>query len=348
MQVGNIFPMGMPKGPWNSFEEAQHSLNIWSTALVTVPFKIIRVTQRNESGKKGPTQSFRCNFYGKPSSARSKKCNCKFQIHLEKKSKGIVVSKMGAECLRIFNLTNCWHGNLHEGFKVREQIDNSSNFNIPQNILDEIHVLLKTNMAPKDMYWFAIRQCRNIQLPVNFTYDDFYNKYCRDYKPMMQRESDDVLSLLDLLRQWVTKDQKRVFYTGYDNDCHLNKIFVCMDQKHSIFTVVGKKVVLFDTKYRNNRYGLALGCFVTIDEFGNTHVIAASLVESESKEFFSWVFTKFKECFGTVPKVIITDGDTTMADVIAKLWPETTHLLCAWHIFKNFYEHIHRYFCRKR
>ena len=53
MQVGNIFPMGMPKGPWNSFEEAQHSLNIWSTALVTVPFKIIRGTQRNESRGSG-------------------------------------------------------------------------------------------------------------------------------------------------------------------------------------------------------------------------------------------------------------------------------------------------------
>ncbi|CAB1108490.1 unnamed protein product [Ectocarpus sp. CCAP 1310/34] len=38
---------------------------------------------------------------------------------------------------------------------------------------------------------------------------------------------------------------------------------------------------------------------------------------------------------GRRPKVILTDADLAMTAAIASCWPDTLHLHCLWHIFKN-------------
>jgi hypothetical protein len=74
---------------------------------------------------------------------------------------------------------------------------------------------------------------------------------------------------------------------------------------------------LFDTKYRNNRYSTGLGCFVSLDLEGNTHLLASSsLSKSEDKGTSEWIFNEFSTSFGASPMVIVTDGDATMADTL--------------------------------
>jgi hypothetical protein len=64
--------------------------------------------------------------------------------------------------------------------------------------------------------------------------------------------------------------------------------------------------------------------------------------------FYSLQLLKcFEECYGSRPDVIFTDSDPAMAAAIALLWDTTTHLLCTWHLFKNFYENIHPLFSGK-
>jgi hypothetical protein len=56
---------------------------------------------------------------------------------------------------------------------------------------------------------------------------------------------------------------------------------------------------------------------------------------------FAWVFRAFQRAFGSSPTVIYTDSDAAMAGAIFLVWPtSTTHLLCVYHIWKNFYTHI--------
>jgi hypothetical protein len=53
------------------------------------------------------------------------------------------------------------------------------------------------------------------------------------------------------------------------------------------------------------------------------------------------VFRAFQHALGTAPAVIYTDSDAAMAAAIFLVWPtRTTHLLCVYHIWKNFYTHI--------
>jgi hypothetical protein len=88
---------------------------------------------------------------------------------------------------------------------------------------------------------------------------------------------------------------------------------------------------------------MGLGCFLSLDVESNIHLLASSLLKSEDKGTYEWIFSKFSSFFGAAPIVIITDGDTTMADALKKVWPSTVHLLCTWHLYKNFHEHIHVY-----
>jgi hypothetical protein len=332
-----ILPIGMPVGPWENFEEAQNSLNKWSVFLDKTPFQFMRSTKRPAAGKRGVTQTFVCNFHGKPSSKNTKKRDCPFKLQLEECQDGVMILNMGKQCVETFLSTNCWHGFKHQTTKIQKR----KFCDIPEEIWDKADVLLDYGVSCNGLNYYLGSKCREVGVDVNFTYQDLHRKF---YKDVDRDESSDVNNLLQLLEKWFQSDQSRKYYSGHDKGCHLNKLFVCLDKEHTIWNGMGKKVVLFDTKYRNNKYAMALGCFVTIDAYGNTQVLAASLLASESKEMFSWVFEKFKCCFGSVPSVIITDGDATMAESIVEVWPQCTHLLCTWHLYKNLFEHIHCFF----
>jgi hypothetical protein len=333
----NSYPIGMPKGPWQTFQEAQEVLTAWAMSHCKTPFKLIRGNKRAADLKNGVQQIFHCSFYGKPNSKHSKKCDCKFKLNIEETRSGIVVKKIGNECLKLFHDTGCWHGGTHKAkYMVR-------NFDVPSNILDRAEVLVDAGDSCSKTHSYIVRLCRENDIPISFNYQDIYNYYYRD-KINDTNDDKDVLELLATLKKWFGDDNSRTYYYDHDAECRLDKLFVCLDTKHTMYNVMGKKVVLFDTKYRNNAYKMALGCFVTMDTHGNTQVIAASLVRSESIEMFEWVFEHFKKYFGGTAQVIITDGDQVMARVIQDVWPGTKHLLCAWHLYKNFFEHIYPLF----
>jgi hypothetical protein len=106
-------------------------------------------------------------------------------------------------------------------------------------------------------------------------------------------------------------------------------------------------VLLYDTKHGTNRYGLKLGCLTYIDETGKTQVLATSLLMKESENTFEWVCRAFSKAFGQDPVVVFTDSDPATAPAMALAWPDTVHLLCTFHLYKNFYEHIHPLFVQR-
>jgi hypothetical protein len=103
--------------------------------------------------------------------------------------------------------------------------------------------------------------------------------------------------------------------------------------------------VLFDTKHCVDKFKLKLGCFTTVDEHGNTKIIAYSLIQDgEPKEAFIWTFGEFNKIFGS-PTTIFTDGDVGMALAIVEVWgSRTVHLLCLYHIYTNLFAHMRKLF----
>ncbi|XP_074265447.1 protein FAR1-RELATED SEQUENCE 5-like [Silene latifolia] len=75
--------------------------------------------------------------------------------------------------------------------------------------------------------------------------------------------------------------------------------------------------------------------FIGVNQHGNSIVFACTLVTRDYEESFEWVFAKFLECMGRAPTVILTDQKRAIDNAIKKIFPNTHHRLCLWHILKN-------------
>ena len=80
---------------------------------------------------------------------------------------------------------------------------------------------------------------------------------------------------------------------------------------------------------------------------GRTVILASSLLSNETESSFDWVFREFVKAFHTLPKVLFTNGDPAMAAAIRSALPNTSHLLCTYHLSKNLYTHIKPLFNHK-
>jgi MULE transposase domain len=81
---------------------------------------------------------------------------------------------------------------------------------------------------------------------------------------------------------------------------------------------------------------MKLGCLTYMDEKGVTQVLAVSIIRYQDSITFGWVFHHFRNSFGSEPVVCFTDSDEAMASAIKGEWPSCQHLLCTFHLFKNF------------
>ena len=76
--------------------------------------------------------------------------------------------------------------------------------------------------------------------------------------------------------------------------------------------------------------------FVGVNHHKQTVVFGAALLYDETTESFKWLFETFLGAMsGKQPKTILTDQSAAMANAIVKVFPETKHSLCVWHIYLN-------------
>ena len=156
------------------------------------------------------------------------------------------------------------------------------------------------------------------------------------------------------LVDWLTEREKRhglrfQIYTDADNA--IERVFFevpgALEWQQRNFNVV-----LYDTTFGTNGYGLKLGCFTGIDGEGKTILLAASLVKFEDTSSFAWAFQLFSEVMvlgenesSWHPNVLYTDSDPAMSAAADHVWPKpTAHLLCSFHISQNLKTHAAQLF----
>ncbi|XP_020254119.1 protein FAR-RED IMPAIRED RESPONSE 1-like [Asparagus officinalis] len=97
-------------------------------------------------------------------------------------------------------------------------------------------------------------------------------------------------------------------------------------------------VVIFDTTYNTNRYGLIFAPIMGVNNHGQIIVFACGFLNHESVDDFVWLFNKFLESMsGGASKMIITDQDPAMTKTFPNVLPNTFH---SWHILMKFSEKI--------
>nr|KAJ0220366.1 hypothetical protein LSAT_V11C200053570 [Lactuca sativa] len=96
-----------------------------------------------------------------------------------------------------------------------------------------------------------------------------------------------------------------------------------------------------------NKYKMPLAPFVGVNHHGQSILFGGALLENEKVETFEWLFENFLKCmFTKYPKAIITDQDKAMGNAIKKVFPNTRHRFCDWHIKKHESEHLRPFVTR--
>ncbi|XP_077252699.1 protein FAR1-RELATED SEQUENCE 5-like [Tasmannia lanceolata] len=100
-------------------------------------------------------------------------------------------------------------------------------------------------------------------------------------------------------------------------------------------------VIVFDVTYKTNRLSLPFAPFTGVNHHRQSTLFGCALLADETEETFSWLFEQWLTCMhGKAPDAIITDMDPAMKNAIGRVFPDTHHRFCSWHIHRHLLEHV--------
>ena len=178
------------------------------------------------------------------------------------------------------------------------------------------------------------------KLDVDFwDYQKVYNTFVRP----LGGGGLDATDFIEILEERRSNGYKYFFQT--DENGRLERLSFEMDDAMQSYALGGdENVLLFDPTFGTNKYGLQLSMFTAVAETGATVILFVCLFRSGDENTFKWCFKCFHDTFRVAPSYIFTDGDPAIAGALQEcksIWPNTYHALCVYHLFQNFFKHLH-------
>ncbi|XP_042944828.1 protein FAR1-RELATED SEQUENCE 5-like [Carya illinoinensis] len=139
----------------------------------------------------------------------------------------------------------------------------------------------------------------------------FQEKDCRNYidkaRFLKLGRGSDALNVY--FKRMRDQNDGFVSYMDVDDDERLRNVFWADVPSRTAYEYFGD-VVLKDTTYLTNRYGMPFAPFVGVNHHGQSILFGAGLLSSEDTHSFVWLFKMWLDCMkGRAPKAIITDQD---------------------------------------
>ncbi|XP_038698830.1 protein FAR1-RELATED SEQUENCE 5-like [Tripterygium wilfordii] len=149
---------------------------------------------------------------------------------------------------------------------------------------------------------------------------DFYNAR-RD--EMKMYAGHDGQMLYEYFQSEKEKNPEFYFQIKMDTESKITHCFWADIECRKSYDAFGD-VVVFDTTYNTNRYGMIFAPFVGVNHHGQTTLFAYAFLSDETTESFSWLLQQLLLSMPIgPPKMIITDQDPAMTKAIAELFPNT-------------------------
>nr|GEY19056.1 hypothetical protein [Tanacetum cinerariifolium] len=110
------------------------------------------------------------------------------------------------------------------------------------------------------------------------------------------------------------------------------KYLVC--NKEGLPKGVNKDTMSEETSENQIRTGSTIWSLYLSLAMTNTESVTfgARMLSNETIKSYKWLLTCFLKAFNKQPRLVITDQDLAMRNVIASVFNESTHRLCMWHI----------------
>ncbi|KAK9079762.1 hypothetical protein SSX86_001435 [Deinandra increscens subsp. villosa] len=128
-----------------------------------------------------------------------------------------------------------------------------------------------------------------------------------------------------------SKNLENFYFECIESDGERKSLFWADNVSRCNYQVFGD-VVAFDATYDTNMYGMIFVPFTGVDHHKKCVTFASALLYDETTESFTWMLECFLKAHGTQPKLVLTDQDPAMRQAILKVFNESEHRLCMWHI----------------
>ncbi|XP_062219448.1 protein FAR1-RELATED SEQUENCE 5-like isoform X2 [Phragmites australis] len=206
-----------------------------------------------------------------------------------------------------------------------------------------IRTLNNNNIETRKM--IAILSC----LRGGVTVSPYDKKAISNFRTKINREvsGNDLMQTFEYFRKKQSEDRAFFFKFDLDEDKKVKNMFWSDSSSVQYYADYGD-LVSFDTTFLTNRYNLPCSPFVGITGHGQTCLFGCAFLSDERTETFTWVFETFLEAMGGKnPKTIITDQDGAMRSAIKKVFPNSIHRNCLFHIKKKCYDKNIKVFGKK-
>ncbi|KAK1380081.1 hypothetical protein POM88_026825 [Heracleum sosnowskyi] len=127
-----------------------------------------------------------------------------------------------------------------------------------------------------------------------------------------------------------------IYDVKHDHEGHLTHLLIA----HPSSVALRKNypfVFLMDCTYKINKYRMPLLNIVGVTSFNTTFFSAVIFLQKEEITAYVWALQSFNKILGleAQPLAIVTDRELALMNAIKEVFPNTSHLLCVWHIEKN-------------
>jgi len=153
-------------------------------------------------------------------------------------------------------------------------------------VTDDIKLL---NLSIEMIKRFLDAKAQALKIEITWLYNDVYNLFSTSFA----EKEYDATGLVELLIE--RRDKLGLAYKiRHGKDGRLAQVFFEMEGAAGEWALRGEdNIVLFDTTWGTNIYGMKLGCFTTIGSDGQTIILGATILINEDEPSFEWAFRHF-------------------------------------------------------
>ncbi|XP_052620945.1 protein FAR-RED IMPAIRED RESPONSE 1-like [Lactuca sativa] len=125
---------------------------------------------------------------------------------------------------------------------------------------------------------------------------------------------------------------------------HITHLFIA----HPLSIKLAKafsNIFIMDCTYKTNKYNMPLLDIIGVSCFNTSFYSGFVFLEREDEDSYIWALSVFKKTLeNREPSVIMSDRELALMNAINMVFPNTTNLLCIWHIEKNVLANCKKHF----
>ncbi|XP_074352243.1 protein FAR1-RELATED SEQUENCE 5-like [Apium graveolens] len=170
---------------------------------------------------------------------------------------------------------------------------------------------------------------------------------CSDYLKIKRKNNigKECMIVIQKILERKVRDSEFYYAIQLDETQSCRSIFWCDSRARKSY-IKFCDVIVFVVTYKTNNFSMPFAPFTGVNQHRQSILLGCALLSDEKEETFIWLFDQWLKCmWNQAPGAIITDQDSAICNVIARMFPHTHHRYCKWHLGLHECEHLRSLQC---